>query len=125
MRAGVHHHDAVPGQEQYACVLKDTHAIVRHAVIDQNPVPIRACGAHLPAAQEHGVGRAHVERFTVHAYLFKSDVCFANQVRRKLAPDRVQERRSGQPAADSRKGWRKEQDYQQDANRASHSHSPR
>src|SRR6267142_382221 len=79
----VHHYDAVARQQQHACMFKNTHPIVRYSVVHQDPIAIWLCGGDFPAAQQHAIACPHIEAVAMHAHLFKRDVCFSNQLRRK------------------------------------------
>ncbi|MBA0087702.1 MAG: PilZ domain-containing protein [Acidobacteria bacterium Pan2503] len=94
-------------------------AVVRHAMKQQHPREVGIRRRDPPAAQQHTVRRAHVERLAVRVGDREGSIGFANQVGRKLAPDGVQIRGRDQPPGHRRQHRRQEQQKQHHANDSS------
>jgi len=115
----VHHHHAVARTQQEFRLTGNADAVVRHAMKQQHPRAVGIRRRDLPAAQQHAVGRAHVERLAVRVGDREGSIGFANQVGCKLAPDGVQIRGRDQPPGHRRQHRRQEQQNQHHANDSS------
>ena len=113
--AGVHHDDAIAGEEEDAGVSEDAHAIVGDAVEEDDPVVGIRPAADFPAMKHHAIGGADVEVFAVCADLLEGGVGLLDKVRRKLAADGMDETGSDQPSGHGGEERREEEQDQSDA----------
>jgi hypothetical protein len=83
-------------------VAEHAHAIVGHAVKDENPIAVGLRRTHLPAAKAHVIGSAHLEVFPMRANLRESRVGLPDEVRRELPAHRVKKPGPNHPAGSGR-----------------------
>ena len=107
--AGVHHDDAVAGGQQKFRLADDADAVVCLAVEEEDPVPVWIFGADFPAVEQHSIRRADVEILAGRPTEGEGSIGFADEVGRKFAADRMEERRAGEPSGHSRQERREEQ----------------
>ena len=106
--AGVHHDDAIAGAQQEFGLTDDADAVVSDSVEEEYPAAVGIFRADFPTTERRSIRCLHVEIFTAAAGDCEGGVGFAEEVGRQLAADGVEERRAGEPAADSRQERREE-----------------
>ena len=113
--AGVHHDNAVSGAQQEFRLTDDSHAVVRDAVEEEDPIPIGIFRADFPATEKHSIRSANLEILAACPSDGERGICFADEVRSQLAANGMEERRAGEPTGHSRQERWEEQQNQSDA----------
>lgn len=81
MGPSVHHYHAVASYQQHPRMLQDPDPVVRHSVIQEDPVAVWFRSAYLPAAENNSIGGAHLEILRMHADLREGDIRLSTQFR--------------------------------------------
>lgn len=112
MGSRIHQCHTVAATQQNQCVLHHAHAIVRHAMKQQDPGAVRLRRPYLPSSQRHPIAGADVEGFCVAPHLRERNLCLLHQVGSQGPPHRMQKRWSHQPAENDRDKHRGDQQRQ-------------
>lgn len=115
MCARVHQGNAITSANKKQRMFKNAYAVVGDAVKQQDPGTVWPRGSDFPAAKQNSIRSANVKRFLVNTDLRKGSIGLLDQVRRKDAPDGMQEGRSDEPAGNDRGQHRKKQQNDEDS----------
>jgi hypothetical protein len=100
-------------------MFQNAYAVVGDAVKQQHPRTVWLRGSDFPAPKQNSIRSVNVKRFLVNADLLKGSIGLLHQVRRKGAPDGMQEGRSDEPADHDRGKHRKKQQNDEDSHDSS------